>query len=150
RNVGNNITVNVSGLTISGPSVGNYTLIQPTTKANITAASLTVSGLKANDKVYDRTTTATLNTSGVTFGGLKPGDSVSLNINGSTATFAQRDVGDNITVTVSGLSLSGPQAGNYTLVQPITTSANITPRPLTVTGVKANDKVYDGTTTATI
>ena len=50
---------------------------------------------------------------------------------------------------VSGLTISGTQAGDYTLTQP-TTSANITPAPLTVTGIMAANKVYDGGTTATL
>jgi len=43
KNVGTNKTVTISGLTISGTDSANYTLTQPTTTANITAASLTVS-----------------------------------------------------------------------------------------------------------
>jgi hypothetical protein len=39
KDVGNNIPVNVSGLTIGGPQVVDYTLIQPTTTANITPAT---------------------------------------------------------------------------------------------------------------
>ena len=53
------------------------------------------------------------------------------------------------TVTVTGLGLSGAQAGDYSLNNPTeTASANIT--PLSVTGsISANNKVYDGLTTAT-
>jgi hypothetical protein len=50
---------------------------------------------------------------------------------------------------VSGLTLSGADAGNYTLTQPMTT-ATITAHGLTVTGITATNKVYDGTTTATL
>ena len=38
--VGTGTTVTVSGLTISGTASGNYSLAQPTTTANITAAPL--------------------------------------------------------------------------------------------------------------
>jgi len=38
-NVGTGKTVTVSGLTISGDDVGNYSLTQPTTTANITASA---------------------------------------------------------------------------------------------------------------
>jgi len=49
--VGTGKTVNVSGLTIAGASAGNYTLVQPTATANITARSLSVKATGVN-KVY--------------------------------------------------------------------------------------------------
>ena len=64
-------------------------------------------------------------------------------------TFDTKDVGTGKTVTVSGLSLTGADAGNYILTPP-TTTANITAATLTVTGITASDKVYDGTTDATL
>ncbi|WP_296268084.1 YDG domain-containing protein, partial [Pseudomonas sp. UBA6562] len=41
-------------------------------------------------------------------------------------------------------------AGNYTLVQPSNLTADITKANLAVTGVATVDKVYDGTTAATL
>ena len=52
-------------------------------------------------------------------------------------------------MTVSGWGLSGADAGNYSLTPPALT-ANITALGLTVTGVTANNKAYDGATTATL
>ncbi len=53
------------------------------------------------------------------------------------------------TVTATGLALAGTDAGNYTVNTSAATSADIT--PLAITGsVTANDKVYDGTTAATL
>ena len=46
-------------------------------------------------------------------------------------------------MTVAGLTIGGADAGNYTLTQP-TTTANITAKALTVSGVTASNKVYDG------
>ena len=68
---------------------------------------------------------------------------------GATSTFADAKVGTGKSVNISGLSLSGSAAGNYTLTQP-TAQATITSAGLTVTGITAANKVYDGTTTATI
>ena len=68
---------------------------------------------------------------------------------GATGAFADKTVGIGKTVQVSGLTISGRDAPNYTLTQP-TTTANITPVGLTVTGITANNKVYDDTTTATL
>src|SRR5262249_38414836 len=77
------------------------------------------------------------------------GDSVTLNTAGATGTFASKDVNTGITVTISGLTISGSSASNYSLTQPATT-ANITAKTLTVTGLSANNKIYDATTAATL
>jgi hypothetical protein len=149
KDVGNGIAIAVAGMTLSGPQAGDYTLTQPTTSANITPAPLTVTGIKASDKVYDSTKSVTLNASGATLAGVLPGDTVTLSTAGATGSFVSKDVGTGVAVTVSGLSIGGPQAADYTLT-PAATSANITPAPVTVTGVTAQDKVYDGTTAATL
>ena len=60
KDVGQGITVSVTGLTIGGAQAGDYTLTQPTTTANITAARLTVTGITAADKTYNASLTATL------------------------------------------------------------------------------------------
>src|SRR5207302_1739037 len=112
----------------------------PPIYANITPAPLTVTGLTAN-KVYDGTTTATLNMRTASFGGIRDGD---------TVTFATKDVGDNIPITVTGLTLGGAQTGDYTLLPGYAQTAAITPAPLTVTGITADNKTYDATTTATL
>ena len=110
---------------------------------------LHVTGITADDKTYDGKTGATLVTSGATLMGVVHGDTVTLDTSGAMGTFASKDVGTGITVTINGLALGGPQAGNYMLVEPSTT-ANITPAMLTVTGITADDKAYDGTTAATL
>jgi hypothetical protein len=107
--------------------------------ANITAAALTVSGVTANNKVYDGTTAATINTNGYTLNGLAGGDTgkVLLATNGYTATFASAGTNNGIGVTVSGLTLTGSAAPNYALTQPTGLTANIGPAALTV---RADDK----------
>src|SRR4029077_1303084 len=139
---GNGIPVLVSGLTLGGAQAGDYALTQPTTTANITTATLTVTGITANNKVYDGTTQATLNKAGAALVGVIAGDTVTLNAAGASGTFVSKDVGNGIPVTVSGLTLGGAQAGDYALTQP-TTTANITLATLTVSGITANNKVYD-------
>jgi hypothetical protein len=143
--------INGSGLTANN---GNYTFAQAAANATaltVTPALLTIaSGVAAQDKAYDGTTAAALSTNDVVFAGLIGADMVSLVTNGYTATFASAEIGTNIAVTVSGLTLSGPNATNYTLAQPSGLTATITPAALTVTGITASDKVYDGTTAATL
>jgi hypothetical protein len=149
KNVGTAKTVTVSGLTLSGADAGNYTLTQPTTTADITPKSLTVSGITANDKVYDGNTSATLNTGAAALVGVIGGDVVTLNTSGAAGAFGDKNVGNGKTVIVSGLTIGGADAGNYSLTQPATT-ADITAKGLTVSGITANNKVYDGNTTATL
>ncbi|HEY8781220.1 MAG TPA: YDG domain-containing protein [Mucilaginibacter sp.] len=134
----NTSVVSVSGSTLTIVGVGTATITASqagsstyaaatdvTQSITVTAKALTISGLTANDKTYDGTTTATLSGTG-TLSGVVSGDVVSYN---STGTFATANVGTNITVT---LTLTGAQAGNYTLTQPGIT-ANITAAPLNVT-----------------
>jgi gliding motility-associated-like protein len=149
KNAGSNKTVTISGFAISGTDSGNYTLVQPTATGNITTAGLSVTGVIANNKIYDGTTTATLNTSGASLSGVFGGDAVTLNTTGATGTFASINIGTAIPVSTSGFSVGGIDAVNYSLNQPSTT-ANINGIALTVTGVTANSKVYNGTTTATL
>jgi len=101
-------------------------------KIDITAKNLTVSGATANNKVYDGGTIATINAGSATTVGLVSGDAVTLNTGSATGAFANANVGTSKAVTVSGLTLSGADAGNYTLTQPAVT-ANITPATITVT-----------------
>jgi len=132
KNVGLGKTVAVSGLTLSGAQAGNYTLTQPTTTASITPKTLTVTGITANDKVFDGTTAATLNTSGAALVGVVAGDTVTLNTAAALGKFANAGPGNDIPVFVSGLTLSGAQAGNYILTQP-TITASIAPSPIAPT-----------------
>src|SRR5579884_1356912 len=149
KTVGTGKTVTVAGLTIGGADAGNYSLTQPTTTADITAKTLTVSGVTASNKVYDGTTAATLNTGGASLVGVVAGDTVTLSTAGASGTFSSKTVGTGKTVTVAGLTIGGADAGNYSLTQP-TTTADITAKTLTVSGVTASNKVYDGTTAATL
>lgn len=116
----------------------------------IAARSVTVSGVTANDKTYDGSTTATLNTTGAAFAGIVDGDTLTAM---ATGTFADANVGTDKAVTISGLTLGGTSAGNYVLASSgnqTGTTANITAKSVTVSGITANNKIYDGTTAATL
>jgi hypothetical protein len=150
KNVGTGKPVTVTGVTLSGTDAGNYTISQPSgLKADITASSVTVSGITAGVKVYDGGTAATLNTSAATLDGVAAGDKVNLVTSSATGSFADKNVGQNKPVTVTGLSLAGDDAANYTITAVSTVSASITTKGLTVSFTAAN-KIYDGTTTAMI
>jgi hypothetical protein len=142
---GKTVTLLASSLGLTGTKSSNYQIVaNTTTTANITAKALTVSSISANDKVYDATNVATL--TGGTLNGVISGDSVSLVKSG---TFTSLNVGSNIGVTVTG-SLTGLSAGNYSLTSPVGLTASITPKALTMYGLSANDKAYDGNTTAVV
>src|SRR5207248_25706 len=116
------------------------------TTADITPIVLTASGAAAN-KVYDRTTTATITS--CTLAGVIAGDTVTCSAGGPN-TFNTKNVGTGKTVTATGISLSGVDAGNYTVNGSATTTADITAKTVTVSGVTADDKVYDATTAAAV
>jgi hypothetical protein len=147
KKVGAGKLVTVSGLTLLGADAGKYTLTQPTTNADITAASLTVTGITANDKVYDGTTNATLNTNSAALNGVISGDAVVLNTAGAAGAFSDPNVGTNKTVLASGLTLSGADAGNYNLTPPAL-SANITPANPNVTAWPTASPITYGQTLA--
>jgi hypothetical protein len=86
--VGTAKTVNITGLALFGADTGKYTLTQPTTNADITAASLTVTGVTAGDKLYDGNMTATLNTGSAALDGVISGDDVTLDASSATGAFA--------------------------------------------------------------
>jgi hypothetical protein len=146
KNAGTGKAVTVTGFTLTGTDAANYVLSQPAgLTADVTQASLTVSGVTASNKVYDATTTASLGGT-ASVSGLS-GDSVSVAGMGA-GSFTNKNVGSNKAISVTGYSLVGTDAGNYTLVQPAGVTASITTASLAITGVAASSKVYDASTTA--
>jgi len=154
-NAGQGKTVTISGLTLTGTSAGNYVLAssgnQSTASANMDPRTLTVlSGISANNKVYDGTVSATLNTSLAMLAGKIGTDNVGV---AGTGSFVDANAGSGKTVSLSGLTLTGSAAGNYVLAVSggqSTALADITPATITVSGIAAANKPYDGTTSATL
>ncbi|HTV52496.1 MAG TPA: YDG domain-containing protein [Steroidobacteraceae bacterium] len=136
----------------AGTSLSNYVLATTATgPGEITPAPLYVTGLSANNKVYDTTTAATLNVGNAGLSGLVLADVGTVTLNTTTSgTFSQADVGSNLAVSTSGFSISGSGASNYMLEPVSGLTASITPAPITISGVSAGNKVYDGTVTATL
>jgi hypothetical protein len=130
KNVGDDKLVTF-WVALKGDDAGNYT-VPPTgtTKADITPLELTATGT-ADDKVYDGTVAATVT---ITLTGVIDGDLVE---GSATGEFADKNVGEKKTVTIDAVTLSGQDAGNYTVLGPAATTADITARPITV---KADNK----------
>jgi gliding motility-associated-like protein len=99
----------------------------------VNTKALTVTGASVTSKVYTGTTAATI--TGSSLSGIVGSDVVAL-ANNTTGTFALPDYGSGISVTTS-MTLTGANASNYTLTQPILTGS-ITKAPLTVTAVNKN------------
>ena len=150
RNAGTNLGYGINNIALSGADAGNYYLTSAALSGNngvITPKSITVSGITADNRIYDGTTAATLTTTGYAFNGAIAGDTVILDPSSYSALFANRNVGVGKGVTVAGLGLSGGDAGNYLLAQPTGLTATITPRPITIVA-SGNTKYYDATTGA--
>jgi hypothetical protein len=143
KNVGDDKTITVPGIAISGTDAGNYELASTgtTATADITHASLQPV-ITASNKIYDGNTTATIVTRSLA--GVLLTDVVTLE--SGTASFADANAGMGKSVTGSGFTLAGTDAGNYILnPSSAQTTANIDRRPITVTADPGQSKVY-GTT----
>lgn len=130
---------------------GDYTnVVVKTGTVNIAPKTVAVSGITAENKVYDGDTDATIITDGATISDIVSDDNVTIDVTGATGTFDNKNVGTGKTVTIRGIALGGVAAANYTLSDTTTTTtADITAKELTanVSSVSVT-KEYDGTTAA--
>ncbi|CAM4188485.1 YDG domain-containing protein [Comamonas aquatilis] len=150
KNVGNNLSYSVTDMALDGADGANYYLSGGSSlsgnNGSITPKTITVGGITAADKVYDAGKSATVNTSGANYGGLITGDDVGVI---ATGLFGDKNVGQGKTVTLSS-SYSGADKGNYIFIDQASTTAAITPKALTVSGLAVANRTYDGTTGATV
>jgi hypothetical protein len=126
KNVGSgNKTVTATGITVNdgnGGSNYNVSYVDNTT-STISAANLLITGITANNKIYDGTISATLNGTGTV---IPLGTDVFTLGGTGTGVFGDKEVGTDKAITVSGFTLIGGGAGNYNLVQPTGLTADIT------------------------
>lgn len=123
----------------------NYTLRgSSNTSCEFTIAKreVSVSGIQAQNKVYDGTADAMLDLSSVQFGavsgdeGLIAGDDLALSAQGA---FENANAGENKPVVLSDVTLTGASAENYELKgDPQAITATISQRPITI---QAKDQV---------
>ena len=133
---------------LSGASAGNYTAPASWTSSAgvITKKPLSVVNLVLANKPYDRTTTA-ITVGAPALGGVLAGDTVTLT---TTGTYDSAAVGTGKTVTMA-FTLGGTSAANY--AAPVTqtfTDGMIVAKALSVTGLAASSKTYNGNTAATL
>jgi hypothetical protein len=144
--VGNKV-VNVSGVTVNDGNGGNNYAVSyvDNITSTINAKNLMAS-YSASNKTYDGNSTASVTGSS---SDVISGDMVSFA--NTNATFNSKDVGVGKAVTVSGISIGGADAGNYVLQNTTAaTGADISKKDVTLAGITATSRAYDGTDAATI
>ena len=131
---------------LQGSQKDNYSLTAPELKAEITAAPLTIEGLSAQSRPYDGSTAVTLN--GGSLKGVIGSEDVSIAMP-VEGTVADASKGTGKAVTYTPPELQGSDKGNYSLTVP-EVKADITPAPLTIEGLSAQSRPYDGSTAVTL
>src|SRR3989339_509729 len=130
----------VANVTLGGTAAASFASAGVGTGIAVTVTGYSISG----------TTAATL-TGTAALVGVEAGDVANVTLGGTAAaSFATATVGAAKPVTVTGYTLSGTAAGNYTLAQPTGLTADITAKSLTISGVTADNKVYNGLTPTTL
>ena len=149
KNVGVGKSVTGVGITLGGLEAGNYS-INPDAKigtATIDRKTLTATADVAN-KVYDGNTQASLGN--VQLIGVVNGDAGNVQVLGNQGSFSDKNAGVGKSVTGTGLTIGGVEAGNYSFNSGANVgTATIDRKTLTATADVA-DKVYDGTTQASL
>ena len=152
---GTDLAVSLTSGELAGTESGNYILSldgAPGGTGTISTKELTLTGsFVADDKTYDGTATVTISSNNLVLNGVVGSDDVSLT--NVQASFAQPEAGTDLAVIITNGELTGTESGNYvlSLVGAPGTTASISAKELTLTGsFAADNKTYDGTTTATI
>ena len=143
-NVGSGKTVTISDITLGGSSAANYTLAasgnQTSTTADITAASFT----------------PVVTLSGWTYGSPNSPSVGETNTSGGTVTYYYKTGDAEWTTTqptdvgTHKVKASIAASGNYAAAESSPVDFTITQKEVTVSGITASNKTYDGNTTATL
>jgi hypothetical protein len=137
KTAGASKAVTVSGIALTGADKDNYTSnTTAKTSATITPKTITVTATGIG-KVYDGNLIDAVTLSST---GIITGDTVTYS---KKALFIDKNAGTDKTVNVTSIRLGGLDGANYKANTTATTTANITPKPITVTATGIN-KVYDG------
>jgi trimeric autotransporter adhesin len=151
KNAGSHKTVSVAGVTVDdGNGGGNYTVTYAdnTTSTIFAKAIAHVGGIGADSKIYDGNAAATLDLGGATFAGMIAGDDLA--VAGAVGSFGDKSAANDKTVAIGAITLGGTDAGNYVLTDDTASAtADIVRRAVNV-DTAASDKIYDGTTGATL
>src|SRR5438552_2546882 len=140
---GHNVQASFADATISGST---YTASTSGTQTlSVSTATVTVT-FTAADKIYDGNNTATVSNCVIATGKVGS-DDVTCSVAGGT--FVSSNASASAQTVSATATLGGTKASNYTVTNPVTTTAKINAAPVTVTFTAA-DKTYDGNNTATV
>src|SRR2546429_4712665 len=140
---GHNVQASFADATISGST---YTASTSGTQTlTVTTATVTVT-FTAADKTYDGTNTAAVSNCVIATGKVGS-DDVTCAVAGGT--FVSSNASASAQTVSATATLGGTKASNYTVTNPVTTTAKINAAPVTVTFTAA-DKTYDGNNTAAV
>lgn len=116
-----------------------------TAKLIINKKDVTVTGFKAQSKVYDGNADAEVNSTNAKLDGIIEGTKVDFDKTGLKFTFDNKKVGTNKTVrNTTPITLTGTDKDNYNLKNPtVELTADINAKPVTVTAAVA-EKTYNG------
>ena len=129
-------------ITPSGGTVNSgYLISYNSGTLTVNAKALTVSGITASNKTYDGNTTANVT---LTLSGVIDGETVTST---NSSTFNNKNADSGKTVTVNSITLNDT---NYSISSGQTTTANIIAKALTVSGITASNKTYDGNAIAAL
>ncbi len=151
-NVGSSLPVSLSGLALTGTDAANYSIGSTLSNANIgfiNQKALSAAIIGTPTKTYDTTTAATLGTGNYQLNGFVTGEGAT--VTKTSGTYAGANAGSP---NVSTSLVSGdfnPNGGtlltNYLLPTSASGAGKINKAPLTITGVAATNKTYNGNTT---
>ena len=132
-------------MTLTGEEAANYSIADTKTGAGtITQREISVAFGNIS-KTYDGLTTS--DTIGErTFTNVVDADAEKVDVT-ATATYDKKDAGSR-EVAYTGVTLTGEEAGNYSIAETATGAGTITAKEITATFADIS-KVYDGTTSAT-
>ncbi|MEO8063936.1 MAG: YDG domain-containing protein [Pseudomonadota bacterium] len=155
RNAGTGKTVNLSGISLAdgtnGGLASNYQVASTASALGTIDPKLLTLNATVADRTYDGTTNAVVQSYGLS--GFAGSETVTGVLTGS-ARFTDKHVGTDKGISITGIVLlngtNGGLASNYLAPTSATSSADITAASLQVAGVVALDKVYDGSTIATL
>ena len=134
------------GIVFQGAGYENVAVC--TGSVTILPKSVSITGITARDKTYDGSANADFNVSKAHIEGVVGDDS--LIVASAAGTFADGNVGTDKRVHISEIRLGGADAANYTVDarSQSTAVASITPKDITVSGIAARDREYNGSAAA--
>jgi hypothetical protein len=150
----NGSILNIGSYTLTDGNGGaNYNVTVNTATGTITPATLAAQIVGTPSKVYDGTPVANLSAANYGLSGFVGSEGAS--VNQTVGTYNTKDVltANNVTANLlaGNFTATGTtQLTDYVLPASATGAASITPATITVTGITASNKVYDGTPAATL